>query len=141
MSIKLIELAASDLVRKHLGNEWSLEISRAKRRHGRCYFRRKVIELSRYHLSDWKDTVLHEIAHGIAGPSAGHGVEWKVACLSIGARPEQYGPEDKSLYRWHTICTGCLKVSSRNFNKRPDKTIQKRVSACCELALVQVKSS
>ena len=35
-----------------------------------------------------KDTVLHEIAHGVAGSEAGHGPQWKAACKVTGAKPK-----------------------------------------------------
>ena len=35
-----------------------------------------------------RDTVLHEIAHAIAGISAGHGPEWKSVARRIGATPK-----------------------------------------------------
>ena len=34
-----------------------------------------------------RDTVLHEIAHAIAGPEAGHGPLWKATARRIGATP------------------------------------------------------
>ncbi len=34
-----------------------------------------------------KDTILHEIAHALAGYDAGHGKEWRKKCVEIGAVP------------------------------------------------------
>ena len=61
--------------RKHLGN---------------CHFQDPMIWISRTHALEGsqeqiRDTVLHEIAHAIAGYEAGHGPLWKVTARRIGA--------------------------------------------------------
>lgn len=40
-----------------------------------------------------RDTILHEIAHALAGHAAGHGPVWKGVCRRIGARPVRCGSE------------------------------------------------
>lgn len=35
-----------------------------------------------------RNTILHEIAHAKAGKNAGHGPIWKLAAVSVGAKPE-----------------------------------------------------
>jgi hypothetical protein len=37
----------------------------------------------------FRDTVLHEIAHAIAGIQAGHKIEWKLVARMVGANPER----------------------------------------------------
>lgn len=81
------------LMKKHRLGDWYFDWSRSKRSMGKCNFTRKLITLSSYivALNDWatvKESVLHEIAHALAGPEVGHGPAWKAACEAIGARPE-----------------------------------------------------
>lgn len=63
-----------------------------KSRAGVCYFSPSLeIQLSRHYinaetttLDDINNTILHELAHGIAGHDAGHGIKWKRIAKSIG---------------------------------------------------------
>ena len=43
-----------------------------------------------------RDTVLHEIAHAIAGREAGHGPLWKVTARRIGATPRAKAYESQA---------------------------------------------
>ncbi len=43
-----------------------------------------------------RDTVLHEIAHAIAGPEAGHGPLWKATARRIGATPRARACESEA---------------------------------------------
>lgn len=66
---------------------------RATRTLGRTFYRDKVIRLSKHLLEqgtekDILDTVLHEIAHVIAGPGAKHGPAWKAVALRLGCPPQ-----------------------------------------------------
>ena len=71
--------------------------SRSKRRLGYTRYATKEIGLSTYHISnhsdaDIRDTILHEIAHAIAGPTAKHGTKWRAVARSVGARPRASKP-------------------------------------------------
>ena len=71
---------------------WTFAFGEARRRLGHCHFRHHVIRISRTHALEGseeqiRDTVLHEIAHAIAGYEAGHGPLWKVTARRIGATP------------------------------------------------------
>lgn len=74
---------------------WSFAWDRAIKRAGCCDHARKRITLSlpvfqiEENREDVLDTILHEAAHALAGPAAGHGPRWKAAAVSIGARPER----------------------------------------------------
>lgn len=41
--------------------------------------------------SEVRDTILHEIAHLLAGPRAGHGTVWKAHARAIGAKAQRCG--------------------------------------------------
>jgi hypothetical protein len=74
---------------------WGFAWDRAIRRAGCCDHARRRITLSRpiFQIEDNRedvlDTILHEAAHALVGPAAGHGARWKAAAVSIGARPER----------------------------------------------------
>lgn len=68
---------------------WRFGFDNGKRRFGCCRFGPKMITLSR-HLTvlngeaQVRNTVLHEIAHALAGHAAGHGPQWQRVARSIG---------------------------------------------------------
>ena len=71
---------------------WSFGWDRAIRRYGCCNFTDKRISLSKKlaalnPVDESIETILHEVAHALAGPGAGHGPRWKDICQQIGARP------------------------------------------------------
>jgi predicted SprT family Zn-dependent metalloprotease len=85
---------ASDLMLQHGLIDWTFQLDRAKRRAGRCSPRRKVISMSSYYVihnsdEELRDTMLHEIAHALAGCENGHNHIWKAKCIEIGAKPER----------------------------------------------------
>ena len=85
---------AQDLMIEYGLVGWRARLDGAVRRFGCCHFRRKEITLS-YELAELNDeatvldTILHEIAHALAGPRAGHGPHWKHIARSIGCSAER----------------------------------------------------
>ena len=80
------------LMDEHGLTGWTLTFGEARKRLGACRFRHHVIWISRTHALEGSeeqllDTVLHEIAHAIAGHEAGHGLLWKATARRIGATP------------------------------------------------------
>jgi len=81
---------ANALIALHLAPEdWTIGFDNAKRRAGVCMYGPKRISLSRYHIASASDddihqTLLHEVAHAMAGPAAGHGQLWKDTAQRIG---------------------------------------------------------
>jgi predicted SprT family Zn-dependent metalloprotease len=68
---------------------WRFEFDQAIRRFGCCHWSRKLITLSApivrlNEVSEVRATILHEIAHALAGKKAGHGPEWKTIAVRIG---------------------------------------------------------
>ena len=87
-----VSVMARDLMNEHGLNDWTFAFLEAERRLGDCHFQDRVIRVGRAHALDAseaeiKDTVLHEIAHALAGPEARHGPAWKAIALRIGATP------------------------------------------------------
>ena len=91
--LREIAIEARGLMDRHGLREWGLRFSAAWGRLGECRPDRKLILLSRLHAvggspAQVTDTILHEIAHALAGPEAGHGPVWKEIARRIGAVPK-----------------------------------------------------
>ena len=94
-----IEDMAGRAMQEHglLAAGWTFKWDRARRRLGCCDFDRKLITLSwpvfviEANRDDARETILHEVAHGLAGSGAGHGPKWRTAAWMVGARPERCG--------------------------------------------------
>ncbi len=87
-----IAAMARGLMDEHGLGDWSFAFLEAERRLGDCHFEDRVIRIGRAHALDAseaevRDTVLHEIAHALAGPEARHGPAWKATARRIGATP------------------------------------------------------
>jgi len=73
---------------------WDYDYDRAKRRLGCCKYGPKLLTFSLPFidinpLDVMVNTIRHEIAHALSGPTAGHGIIWKRKAIEIGARPER----------------------------------------------------
>lgn len=85
-----VRVWAEALIKMHLDPAvWSFGFDTAKRRAGLCNFTEKRITVSRYLASKFDDDevhqiLLHEVAHAMAGPRAGHGALWKRTAAEIG---------------------------------------------------------
>ena len=85
-----VRVWADALIRMHLSpHEWSFGFDHAKRRAGLCNFTDRRITVSRYLAARFDDDeihqiLLHEVAHAMAGPDAGHGPAWKRIAEEIG---------------------------------------------------------
>lgn len=100
-----------ELMDEHGLEAWQLTFDRAKRRAGACRYQTRTISLSaplaRLHdVSHVTDTVLHEIAHALVGPRAGHGPRWRAVAADLGATPERCLAEDVPTIagRWLGVC-------------------------------------
>ncbi|WP_286310374.1 SprT-like domain-containing protein [Agromyces mangrovi Wang et al. 2018] len=68
---------------------WTFAFDNAKKRAGLCDFQAHRISVSRYLAARYDDDeihqiLLHEVAHALAGPNAGHGPRWKAEAARIG---------------------------------------------------------
>jgi len=81
---------AEALIRLHLDpNEWTFGFDNAKKRAGLCNYTAKRISVSRYLAARYDDDeihqiLLHEVAHAMVGPRAGHGPKWASTAASLG---------------------------------------------------------
>jgi len=103
--------------------DWSFRWSRGKNQLGYCREQTKTIALSGYYVqlndeAHVRDTILHEIAHALAGVKNGHNARWKAICRRIGATPERLDriakvPEAP----YELYCTVCRSVVGRRHRR------------------------
>jgi len=138
MDLVAAQQLALDLMSEHgLADEgWRFAWSNAKLQIGCAQIRRKrnprtghvekikTIKLSRNLVSlneedEVRDTILHEIAHAIAGLEHGHDEVWKTVCRHIGARPMRLaGAEVKaSAARFVIVCCECQSILGRRHRR------------------------
>lgn len=96
--LKEVAAQASELMERHGLKAWTLRFSGAQRKLGECRSPQKLILFSRTHAVNGSfkqvtDTILHEIAHALAGPEARHGPAWKAIARRLGATPRSCAPE------------------------------------------------
>lgn len=130
---------ADALIRLHLDDSWSFGFDNAKRRAGLCDYAHKRISVSRYLAARYDDdtnhqTLLHEVAHALAGPRAGHGPRWKAVARELGyvGGTTHAGETATELAPWVGVCpaghvayrhrrpsraTSCVKCAAR-FDER-----------------------
>jgi len=110
---------AQRLMREQGLDAWAFRFNRQKRTMGLCRYHEKLIELS-LHFVDRndeaavRDTILHEIAHALAGARAGHGPAWKKICVRLGAVPRACGRADMPEGRYRATCPECGRQYSRH---------------------------
>ena len=137
--LQALRRVAEDMIAAHLDASWTFAYDSAKRRAGACDYTRKRITVSRYLSARYDDetnrqTLLHEIAHALAGARAAHGTAWKRTARAIGytGGVTHHGGTATELAPWVGTCpaghvayrhrratraTSCAKCS-RTFDER-----------------------
>ncbi|OWK43743.1 Phage protein [Fimbriiglobus ruber] len=118
MNLEALEAAARELFAKYTLAGWTFGLSDSKRQLGVCKHRQKRIEIGEFYARSnpdaaVMDTLLHEIAHAIAGPGAGHGPIWKAVAIRIGATPRACDDSPDTVVPpgdWQTTCQTCQKT-------------------------------
>lgn len=129
---------AEDLVRRlmiqHRIADWSFKWNRNKHFLGICKYDAKRIELSEVYVMNnstdhVRDTILHEIAHALAGPDAKHGPLWKATAVRLGANPKSCAADAiMPKGRWQAQCKAC----GREFSKhRKPKRVRSHYCRRC----------
>jgi predicted SprT family Zn-dependent metalloprotease len=114
---------------------WRFEFDNARRRFGCCFYRHRLITLSKHLVAlndeaQVRDTILHEIAHAIAGPKAGHGPLWKAQAAAIGARPERCYSDENVITvtaKYQATCPTC----GQEFKKFKQPKGTRYCGKCC----------
>ncbi len=119
MNKRKAEGLTNHLMHKYdLPYDWKFRWQNKKSALGTCSYHRKLILLSKWYvelndIEDVKDTILHEIAHGLAYVrygklGIGHGTLWKKVCREIGAIPKSCSKTDlikpKNHYKYQDTC-------------------------------------
>lgn len=89
MNLVAASRLARELMDQHGLKAWTFEFDDAVRRAGMCSYAKSRISLSapltRIHDErEVRDTILHEIAHALAGSTAKHGPAWREVAVRIG---------------------------------------------------------
>lgn len=115
MTLSLIEAQhiAFEMLNEYLDDTWSFSFDRAKRRAGACHYSKTRISVSQFFVmkaneAEFRQVMLHEISHALAGPLANHGPEWKRIARTIGytgnrTLEKQFGAEYAP---WVGTCPG-----------------------------------
>jgi predicted SprT family Zn-dependent metalloprotease len=103
---------ADALIRLHLDPQvWTFGFDNAKTRAGLCNYTSKRITVSRYLAARYEDDeihqiLLHEVAHALAGPRAGHGTRWRAIARDLGyaGKRTHHGAIADELAPWIGTC-------------------------------------
>ena len=126
---------------------WKFIYNNRKRALGVCSYRKKTIELSKEFaihndVAEVHDTILHEIAHALAGSRAGHGRLWKQWAVKLGARPQAGTAGHKIVmeYKYEARCSKCdNKVAG--YHRRPTRDFSRLSHRNCGGRLVLIDLS
>ncbi|GIF03870.1 SprT-like domain-containing protein [Actinoplanes siamensis] len=123
MDLTEAERLATALMARHELTGWRLTFDDAKTRAGVCRPDRREIGLSRplialYSPAQVTETVLHEIAHALAGAAHGHDAVWRATAIRIGCSGRRCVPEEapKVEGAWVGVCRAGHRTSA---HRRP----------------------
>ena len=93
---------------------WRFQFDYAKTRFGYCSWRKHVISLSIYLCAlntdnEIIDTILHEIAHALAGARHGHNYVWRRIALEIGCNGKRCHSAQVAAPNFIVRCPNCGK--------------------------------
>jgi len=105
----------------------------------RDFVRTKTLLLSRHmvRLNDEsvvRNTILHEIAHAIAGLDNGHNYVWKAVCIAVGANPERCANPAKVnqvKHKYQVACQCCNHVLSAHHRRPNFNRLQRSYCSTC----------
>ncbi len=118
-----VEREAERLLARHGLKGWSFQYDDASRRAGVCWHGTKVIGLARLYCvqatdHEVRDTILHEIAHALAGPDHNHDAIWKAVARSIGCTGDRCHNVDFAPPRYIMSCPECRWTQKKNFRRK-----------------------
>ncbi len=133
MEIDGARTLAEHLLREHGLSSWRLVFDRAKTRAGVCRFHQREIGLSgpltQLHSADAvRDTILHEIAHALVGPTHQHDAVWRAKAAELGCSTKACLPPDapRVAAPWVGTCPAGHRVGR---HRRPERLASCR--RCC----------
>ncbi len=122
--------------------DWSIDMDHAKRRLGLCNYNNKRITVSYHFLrgptcdeKKMRNTILHELAHAIVGPTHGHDDVWKKMALRIGCDASVSGLMDAVDGKFVLECP--KKCFSQTYHRKP-KTDNKVCMKCHSVPILKI---
>lgn len=136
MDLHTASVLARSLLAEHALHDWAFAFNRRKRAFGLCDYSRHTIYLSSVLTklngeAEVRDTLLHEVAHALAGHCAGHGPVWRKIARKVGARPRRcYRSEEvkQPPSKYLLVCPSCN--ASTPLHRRPIRVYA--CHSCCE---------
>jgi predicted SprT family Zn-dependent metalloprotease len=121
MDLEQLGAFAARELTKHGLHGWTFGLAKTRRRLGVCKYKSKRIEIAEYYARNSPaesvlDTLLHEVAHAIAGPAAKHGPGWKAVAARLGATPRACETSGQAVVEpgdWKATCPACNKTFLR----------------------------
>ena len=123
-----IETIANRLMDKHgrsngLSEKWQVAFDLAPARAGQCAYSEQRIYLSVGHClkasrAEVRDTILHEIAHALAGPRHHHDAVWQRIARTIGCTARRCTTTRHAGGRWIARCKCGMTYSRHRLTKR-----------------------
>jgi SprT protein len=106
---------------------WIFKMNHTKTRLGMCNYTKKQVCISSYLLrgiscdeNKMRSTILHEIAHILAGYENGHNEKWKKISISLGGSPQTCGTMDTISPTYILFCpNGCF---TKGYHRKPSTT-------------------
>jgi predicted SprT family Zn-dependent metalloprotease len=120
------QLTANALLRKHglADAGWTFKWDNAKRRGGACHYNTRHISMSKTLVPMWTDaeveqTLLHEVAHALAGYEAHHGPKWERIARDIGfTRGTRTHSNPTAPKKWTIMCPKCGQIGQAHRRTR-----------------------
>ncbi len=104
--------------------DWGFGFDNAKLRLGCCDYKKRRITMSKHYVArntpeQFKNTLLHEIAHALVGRGHGHDAAWRVTARRIGCNARRCSQAEMPSGEWSATCGCCGKTSRRH--RRPKR--------------------
>lgn len=116
---------------------WGFKVDNSVSRAGCCHFSKRLISLSKHLVTDEKHAMadvenitLHEIAHALAGPLAGHGREWKAIAVRIGCDGNRCHSLELKPHTQQVSCVLCGHLNAVRHRVARDYWGAQHCSAC-----------
>lgn len=121
--LESVAAEAERLMERHGLAGWSFQYDDASRRAGACHYQTRVISMAQSYCveataAERTDTILHEIAHALAGPEHHHDDVWKSIALSIGCNGERCHDVEFTPPKYIVSCPACGWVQKRRARRR-----------------------
>ena len=122
-SLDAVAARARELMARHGLEGWSFQFDDAMTRAGVCRYDTKVISMAREYClrtpePEWTDTLLHEIAHALAGRQHHHDAVWQQVARQIGCGAERCHDVEFAQPRYIVSCPRCRWAHTRNRRQR-----------------------